>query len=45
LIQANDELIDGLFLEAVMDYVWNGKTKAQALADFRTAVNTQLGLR
>jgi len=45
LIQANDELINGIFREAVIDFLWNGKSKARALADFRAEVNAKLGLR
>jgi len=45
LIQANDELIDAAFSDAVNGYLWNGKSKTQALADFRAEVNAKLGLR
>jgi hypothetical protein len=44
LLQRTDEIIEDLFREAVAAYVAADKTKAQALADFRTQVQKQLGL-
>jgi ABC-type glycerol-3-phosphate transport system substrate-binding protein len=44
LKQSNDDAIESLFREAITAYVHGEKTKAQALADFRREVETQLGL-
>jgi len=44
LVQGTDNAIEGLFQEAVTSYVEGEKTKAQALADFRAQVQSQLGL-
>jgi len=44
LVQGTDQAIDGLFLEALTAFVEGEKTKAEALADFRTQVEFQLGL-
>jgi ABC-type glycerol-3-phosphate transport system substrate-binding protein len=46
LAQANDSVIESIFLEEVEAYVYYGeKTKAQALADFRRRVQRELGLQ
>jgi len=42
LIQGSDEAIEALFDEAVSDYVYGNKTKAQALADFRKQAERQV---
>jgi ABC-type glycerol-3-phosphate transport system substrate-binding protein len=44
LTQGTDDDIQALFQEAVTAYVNGEKTKAQALADFRSQVQSQLGL-
>jgi len=44
LVQGTDQAIEGLFQEAVTAFVEGEKTKQQALADFRAAVQSQLGL-
>jgi ABC-type amino acid transport substrate-binding protein/ABC-type glycerol-3-phosphate transport system substrate-binding protein len=44
LVQGTDQSIESLFAEQITAYVEGKKTKAQALADFRTQVQRQLGL-
>jgi ABC-type glycerol-3-phosphate transport system substrate-binding protein len=44
LTQKTDEVIEDLFYEAVDDYIEGGKTKEQALADFRRQAANQLVL-
>jgi ABC-type glycerol-3-phosphate transport system substrate-binding protein len=44
LAQGTDQYIEGIFAEQVAAYVEGEKTKAQALADFRTQVQRHLGL-
>jgi ABC-type glycerol-3-phosphate transport system substrate-binding protein len=44
LLQKTDEIIGELFQETVAAFVNGEKSKAQALADFRTQVQRQLGL-
>jgi hypothetical protein len=44
LAQGTDQAIEGLFQEALTAYVEGEKTRAQALADFRSQVSFQLGL-
>ena len=44
LVQGTDQAIEGIFAEAVTAFVEGEKTKAQALADFRAQVQSQLGL-
>jgi ABC-type glycerol-3-phosphate transport system substrate-binding protein len=45
LLQANDLYINERFIQALNDYLYAGKTKQQALADFRRDVTTQLRIR
>jgi len=44
LVQSTDQAIESLFADQVTAYVYGQKTKAQALADFRSQVQRQLGL-
>jgi len=44
LIQGTDCIIRSIFTEELMPYVWGRKSKKQALNDFRTQVNVQLGV-
>jgi len=44
LTQGTDQAIEGLFNEAVISYVEGEKSKDQAIADFKSQVNAQLGL-
>jgi ABC-type glycerol-3-phosphate transport system substrate-binding protein len=44
LVQGTDQAIESIFQESVTAYVEGEKTKAQALADFRAQVQSQLGL-
>jgi ABC-type glycerol-3-phosphate transport system substrate-binding protein len=44
LVQGTDSVIEGIFAEAVTAYVEGEKTRAQALADFRAQVQSQLGI-
>ena len=44
LVQGTDQAIEGLFGEALTAFVEGEKTKAQALADFRSQVEITLGL-
>ena len=44
LVQGTDQAISGLFQEALTAFVEGEKTKAQALADFRSQVEITLGL-
>lgn len=44
LTQGTDQAIEGLFNEAVISYVEGEKSKDQAIADFKSQVNVQLGL-
>ncbi|MDR0785996.1 MAG: ABC transporter substrate-binding protein [Treponema sp.] len=44
LTQGTDQVIEGIFSEAVTAYVLGEKTKEQAIADWRDAVSAQLGL-
>jgi ABC-type glycerol-3-phosphate transport system substrate-binding protein len=43
LTQGTDEIIDSVFQEAVTAYVRGEKTKDQAVADFKTQINSELG--
>jgi ABC-type glycerol-3-phosphate transport system substrate-binding protein len=43
MTQGTDQAIEGIFNEAVTAYVNGEKSKEQALADFRSQVETQLG--
>ncbi|MDR2304377.1 MAG: ABC transporter substrate-binding protein [Treponema sp.] len=43
LTQGTDEIIDGVFGEAVTAYVLGEKTKDQAVADFKAQINGELG--
>jgi len=45
LIQAHDETIQLILSDMIGQFVWEGKTKAQFLADFRAKVNAELRLR
>lgn len=45
LDQATDNVIQAIFEEQVTAFVYGEKTKPQALADFRTDVREQLGIR
>jgi ABC-type glycerol-3-phosphate transport system substrate-binding protein len=45
LVQATDQVINGIFGEAVTAFVEGRRTKAQALADFRSQVRSQLGIQ
>jgi ABC-type glycerol-3-phosphate transport system substrate-binding protein len=45
LLQGTDEAIEGIWNEAVASYVYGEKTKAQAIADFRSQVETMLARR
>jgi ABC-type glycerol-3-phosphate transport system substrate-binding protein len=45
LLQGSDQTINGIFGEEVTAYVLGEKTKDQALADFRTQVQTALGIQ
>jgi len=45
LIQAHDDVIYMLFEENLYQYLWEGKTKAQFLTEFRAKVNAELKLR
>jgi len=45
LIQAHDDVINMLFEENLYQFLWEGKTKAQFLSDFRAKVNAELKLR
>ncbi len=44
LIQGTDQAIQDIFNKEVMPYTYGEKSKEQALADFRTQVEAQLGL-
>jgi ABC-type glycerol-3-phosphate transport system substrate-binding protein len=44
LAQGTDQVVEGYFGEAITAFVNGEKTKARALADFRTQVETTLGL-
>jgi len=44
LVQGTDQVIEQLFGEALTAFVEGEKTKAQALADFRTQVQSQLNI-
>ena len=44
LSQGTDQAIEGIFQEAVNSFRFREKTKAEALRDFRTQAETQLGL-
>jgi ABC-type glycerol-3-phosphate transport system substrate-binding protein len=44
LTQGTDQAVEGLFNEATTAYVQGEKSRAQALADFRSQAETQLGL-
>jgi len=44
LTQGTDQAIEALFNEAVISYVEGEKTKDQAIEDFKSQVNAQLGL-
>jgi hypothetical protein len=44
LVQNTDLTIDGIFMENVTAFVNGEKTKSQALADFRSQVESALGL-
>jgi ABC-type glycerol-3-phosphate transport system substrate-binding protein len=44
LTQGTDQAIEALFLEATNAYVNNEKSKEQAIQDFKSQVNAQLGL-
>jgi hypothetical protein len=44
LVQKDDDPIQSMFAEAVTAFVNGEKTKARALADFRSQVESQLGL-
>ncbi|MDR1029432.1 MAG: ABC transporter substrate-binding protein [Treponema sp.] len=44
LTQGTDQAIEGLFLEATNAYINAEKSKEQAIQDFRSQVNAQLGL-
>jgi ABC-type glycerol-3-phosphate transport system substrate-binding protein len=44
LVQSNDDPIQAIFAEAVTAFVNGEKTKAQAMAEFRSQVESQLGL-
>jgi hypothetical protein len=44
LLQGSDQTINGIFGEATTAYVMGEKTLDEALADFRTQVQTQLGI-
>ncbi|MDR0456445.1 MAG: ABC transporter substrate-binding protein [Treponema sp.] len=43
LLQGSDEAIEGLFGEAMASFINGEKTKAQALADFRSQAEAQFG--
>jgi ABC-type glycerol-3-phosphate transport system substrate-binding protein len=45
LLQGSDQTINGIFGEEVTAYVNGEKTRDQALADFRTQVQTALGIQ
>jgi ABC-type glycerol-3-phosphate transport system substrate-binding protein len=44
LSQANDQVINELFQQAVFEHLWEGKPKAQALSDFRVHVLSRLNI-
>lgn len=44
LIQGTDQAVEGLFNEAVNAYIHGEKTRDQAIEDFKSQVNAQLGL-
>ena len=44
LVQGTDCIIRNIFTKELMPYVWGEKSKKQALNDFRTQVNAQLGV-
>jgi hypothetical protein len=44
ILTPHDETINGLFYDQVEQYKLGNKTKQQALADFRQAVLSQLGI-
>ena len=43
LTQGTDMLIEALFNEAVYEYVYDGKSKEDAIEDFKGWVETELG--
>jgi ABC-type glycerol-3-phosphate transport system substrate-binding protein len=45
LVQATDEQIDTIFKECVNSFLFEGKTKEQALNDFRARVRSELGIQ